>query len=132
MDRIGVGSLNLTNITAMTGDGSHGLPVPEPLVEKCSDDMRAVIARGLGRAYGDSSLQFKATNQNKQSITVDLKTDAGMARLFELLEDADVLITNWRPAAAERRRQRAGSCAGMASGARAMARELSTGQPPVQ
>lgn len=58
--------------------------------------------RRLGRPYGDSSLQFKAANQNKQSVTVDLKTESGMAQLFELLEDADVLITNWRPAAAER------------------------------
>lgn len=58
--------------------------------------------RRVGTAYGDSSLQFKAGNQNKRSITLDLKSEAGLAELFSMLETADVLITNWRPAAAER------------------------------
>ena len=53
--------------------------------------------RRFGRPYGDSSLLFKAANQNKVSVTLDLKTESGIAGLFDLLADADVLITNWRP-----------------------------------
>jgi crotonobetainyl-CoA:carnitine CoA-transferase CaiB-like acyl-CoA transferase len=58
--------------------------------------------RRFGRVYGDSGLVFKAANQNKRSVALDLKSDAGFASLLELLADADVLITNWRPGVAER------------------------------
>lgn len=58
--------------------------------------------RRFGRAYGDSSLLFRAANTNKTSVTLDLKSEDGVAALFELLTDADVLITNWRPSVAPR------------------------------
>lgn len=58
--------------------------------------------RRFGRPYGDSSLLFKAANTNKTSISLDLKSEEGIAALFELLADADVLITNWRPSVAPR------------------------------
>jgi len=58
--------------------------------------------RRFGRPYGDAGLVFKAANQNKQSVALDLKSEQGMASLRELLADADVLITNWRPGVAER------------------------------
>jgi len=53
--------------------------------------------RRFGRPYGDSSLLFKAANGNKTSVALDLKSEEGIEALFELLADADVLITNWRP-----------------------------------
>lgn len=56
--------------------------------------------RRFGRPYGDSSLLFKAANTNKTSVSLDLKSDEGIAALFDLLGDADVLITNWRPSVA--------------------------------
>jgi len=56
--------------------------------------------RRFGKPYGDSSLLFKATNTNKTSIALDLKSPDGVAALFELMADADVLITNWRPSVA--------------------------------
>lgn len=56
--------------------------------------------RRFGKPYGDSSLLFKATNTNKTSVALDLKSADGIAALFELLGDADVLITNWRPSVA--------------------------------
>jgi len=56
--------------------------------------------RRFGKPYGDSSLLFKAANGNKTGIALDLKHDEGIAALFELLADADVLITNWRPSVA--------------------------------
>lgn len=58
--------------------------------------------RRLGRTYGDSGLVFKAANQNKRSRALDLKSEEGLASLLDLLADADVLITNWRPGVAER------------------------------
>ena len=56
--------------------------------------------RRFGKVYGDSSLLFKAANANKTSVALDLKSEDGIAALFDLLADADVLITNWRPAVA--------------------------------
>jgi len=58
--------------------------------------------RRFGKPYGDSSLLFKATNGNKTNVALDLKSEEGVAALFELLADADVLITNWRPSVAPR------------------------------
>lgn len=56
--------------------------------------------RRFGKPYGDSSLLFKAANGNKTSVALDLKSDEGIAALFDLLSEADVLITNWRPSVA--------------------------------
>lgn len=53
--------------------------------------------RRFGKQRGDSGLLFKAVNQNKTAVALDLKSDEGVAALHELLADADVLITNWRP-----------------------------------
>lgn len=57
--------------------------------------------RRVGKTYGDASLEFKATNQNKTSTCLDLKTSAGFAELMNLLSTADVFISNWRPSVAE-------------------------------
>ncbi len=56
--------------------------------------------RRFGAVYGDSSLAFRATNQRKSGVVLDLKTDDGMNGLHALLADADVFITNWRPSVA--------------------------------
>jgi len=53
--------------------------------------------RRFGEQRGDSGLLFKAVNQNKTAVSLDLKSEEGIAGLHELLADADVLITNWRP-----------------------------------
>ena len=57
--------------------------------------------RRLGVPYGDSSLQFKGTNQTKRSVVLDLKSDDGLAAMMDLLAEADVLVSNWRPGVAE-------------------------------
>lgn len=46
--------------------------------------------------------QFMAVNRNKRSIAVDLKKPAGKDILKRLIPDADVLVTNVRPAALAR------------------------------
>jgi crotonobetainyl-CoA:carnitine CoA-transferase CaiB-like acyl-CoA transferase len=43
------------------------------------------------------STYFLAANRNKESITLNLKDDADMAQLQQLLVTADVLIENFRP-----------------------------------
>lgn len=46
---------------------------------------------------GDDSTYFLAINRNKRSVTVDLKSSEGQDYIFELLEDADVVVENFRP-----------------------------------
>lgn len=42
------------------------------------------------------SWYFAGVNRNKESITLDLRSDAGQVALFELLENADVLVDNFK------------------------------------
>ncbi len=56
--------------------------------------------RGWGRV--DYSPPFGSLNRNKQSITLDLKSDAGRSDLRRLAATADVLLENFRPGAMER------------------------------
>lgn len=41
-------------------------------------------------------------NQGKRSIGLNLKTQEGLALLYDLVRGADVFVQNWRPGAAER------------------------------
>ena len=45
---------------------------------------------------------FQAWNRGKKSVALDLKTDAGRERALELVRDADVVVTSFRPGVAER------------------------------
>jgi itaconate CoA-transferase len=60
------------------------------------------FARGYDtRARGMSS-HFVWTNRSKESLTLDLKSTEGMGILQDLLKDADVLVQNLAPGAADR------------------------------
>jgi formyl-CoA transferase len=52
-------------------------------------------------ARGDASY-FIGVNRNKQSIALDLSQPAGREVLLRLLEDADVLVENYKPGAMEK------------------------------
>lgn len=51
---------------------------------------------------GGETTALLGTNRNKRSLTVNLKDPEGLGLLFELLENADVLIQNFRVGTAER------------------------------
>ena len=53
-------------------------------------------------AIAGESAAFLMMNRNKRSIALDLKTEAGRTVLSRLLQDADVLIENYRRGAMER------------------------------
>ncbi|CAE6855280.1 CaiB/BaiF CoA transferase family protein [Paraburkholderia nemoris] len=54
--------------------------------------------RGWGPPfYGDTAWYFTGVNRNKQGIAVDLSCDEGRDILWKLLEDADVLVENFKP-----------------------------------
>ena len=58
--------------------------------------------RMLPPAIGDESAAFLMMNRNKRGMAVDLKTEAGRQALLRVLEDADVLVENYRRGTMER------------------------------
>src|SRR5690606_3050559 len=48
------------------------------------------------------SAYFASVNRNKRSVVLDLRTDDGRGTMHRLLESADLLVHNYRPATAAR------------------------------
>ncbi|MGD8329000.1 MAG: CoA transferase [Acidobacteriota bacterium] len=76
--------------TMMLGDmGADVIKIERP---GTGDD-----ARGWGPPFVDGvSTYFLSVNRNKRSLTLDLKSAAGRALLWELIDNADVLVSNFR------------------------------------
>jgi len=53
--------------------------------------------RGIGEQRDGLSWYFASFNRNKRSITLDLRSDEGLAILEQLLSKADVLVENYKP-----------------------------------
>ena len=59
--------------------------------------------RDWGPPFKDGlSAYFSGVNRNKKSIGLDLRTEAGQDVLFRLLEDADVMIDNFKSGSLEK------------------------------
>lgn len=59
--------------------------------------------RGWGPPFeGDDAAYFRGVNRNKRGIAVDLSRPEGIRLLMRLLEDADVLIENFKPGTLDR------------------------------
>ena len=58
--------------------------------------------RFLGPPVNGLPPAFFSCNRGKQSIALDLKTESGQTVLWRLIEEADVLLQNFRPGAMER------------------------------
>ncbi len=50
----------------------------------------------------EANLTFDLENANKKCVVLNLRSDKGREAFFKLLDDADILLTNWRPGALER------------------------------
>lgn len=51
---------------------------------------------------GETSTYFLGLNRNKESLTLDLKSEAGRTRARALAQEADVLVENFRPGVMDR------------------------------
>jgi crotonobetainyl-CoA:carnitine CoA-transferase CaiB-like acyl-CoA transferase len=72
-------------------------------VIKIEQPGRGDDTRGWGPPFvGSESAYFLSINRNKESLTLDLKRDAGRALLERLLARADVLVENFRPGTMQR------------------------------
>ena len=57
----------------------------------------ADAARTMSPVEGDRSAYFHVVNRNKSAVTIDLKSESGRLFLDNLLDSADVLLTNFLP-----------------------------------
>ena len=60
-------------------------------------------SRGFGPFVGDRrSAYFLSVNRGKQSVTIDLRTEAGRDLALRMAEQVDVLVENFRPGSMDR------------------------------
>ncbi len=72
-------------------------------VIKIEEPGRGDESRAFGPPFhGGESPYFLSVNRNKRSCTLNLKSEAGRAVLWRLIEGADVVIENFRPGAVAR------------------------------
>jgi crotonobetainyl-CoA:carnitine CoA-transferase CaiB-like acyl-CoA transferase len=84
----------------MLGDlGARIIKVENP---DGGDDTRGWGPPFVGPTDSPESTYFLSCNRNKESITLDLKSDQGKAILTRLVKHADVLIENFRPGVLDR------------------------------
>jgi crotonobetainyl-CoA:carnitine CoA-transferase CaiB-like acyl-CoA transferase len=62
----------------------------------------ATRTMGMPHPVDGTSLYWKLVARNKRCATIDLKTEAGRDLVLDLVEDAHVLIENFRPGTLER------------------------------
>jgi len=66
-------------------------------VIKIEDERDGDAIRHAGESVDGLSWYFAAFNRNKRSMALDLRSERGRQVLRRLLEDADVLVENFRP-----------------------------------
>ena len=66
------------------------------------DPYRGLATQGIGTERGGVNLSLALANRGKRSIALDIRHESGLAVLHELLESADVFLTNMRPGALRR------------------------------
>jgi crotonobetainyl-CoA:carnitine CoA-transferase CaiB-like acyl-CoA transferase len=69
----------------------------EPIAGDSARRSRAAIDKA-----GEFSSMFISVNRGKRSLSIDVKSDAGRKVLAKLVEQADVLVQNFRPGTMER------------------------------
>jgi crotonobetainyl-CoA:carnitine CoA-transferase CaiB-like acyl-CoA transferase len=86
--------------TMMLGDmGARVIKVETP---GTGDDSRSWGPPFVGPEDDPVSTYFLSANRNKESLQLDLKSEAGRGALTRLLERADVLVENFRPGVLDR------------------------------
>jgi len=82
--------------TMMLGDmGADVIKVEQP---GSGDESR----RFTPPSWNDESCYYLSSNRNKRSITIDLKSTEGIAIIMKLVQDADILVENFRTGTMEK------------------------------
>ena len=101
----GIKVIQLANFIAAAATGrylaDHGADVI--IVEAAKVDPIRFTQEQEGRPQNiKENVCWEYLNGNKRCISINTKTEEGKEALFALLEDADVLLTNWRLGALQR------------------------------
>lgn len=59
-------------------------------------------ARQMAPFEAGQSVWFRTINRGKRSVVLDLKSEAGLAELYDLVKDVDVFVEAFRPGVAKR------------------------------
>ncbi|HVN83531.1 MAG TPA: CoA transferase [Candidatus Binatia bacterium] len=85
---------------AVLGDwGADVIKIEDP---RAGDPMRGFQVRRKDDPDLRVSPSFALNNRNKRSVTLNLQNEGGMAVALDLVDQADVFVSNFRPAALER------------------------------
>jgi crotonobetainyl-CoA:carnitine CoA-transferase CaiB-like acyl-CoA transferase len=87
--------------SVLTEWGATVVKIEEP---RAGDPYRGLATYGLHNVYKGVDPFFQSANRGKQSVAIDLKSDAGRALLSRLVAGADVFTTNIRADARRRLR----------------------------
>jgi crotonobetainyl-CoA:carnitine CoA-transferase CaiB-like acyl-CoA transferase len=66
------------------------------------DPYRGLVTQGIGSDSGGVNLSIALANRGKRSIALDLRSEDGQRVLHQLLDNADVFLTSFRPDALSR------------------------------
>lgn len=95
--------LPLTGITVLDTTSNIAGPFGGAILADLGADVIKIetpatdAARLMSPTEGDRSAYFHIVNRNKEAITLDLKSESGRRRLDDLLDSADVFLTNFLP-----------------------------------
>jgi len=80
--------------------GAEVIKIEDP---EGGDPFRGFLSLGVGAASASAvNGSFDSDNRNKKSVAIDVRTKEGQEIAYRLMKDADVFLTNFRPAAIER------------------------------
>lgn len=79
--------------------GAEVVKVEHPVL---GDGQRGLAAVGFQSTEGGIDFMMQQSNRGKRSVGIDLATDGGRKLLYELVETADVFLTNFLPDARAR------------------------------
>ncbi|MGP0030329.1 MAG: CaiB/BaiF CoA transferase family protein [Acidimicrobiales bacterium] len=66
------------------------------------DPYRGLVTQGIGSESGGVNLSVALANRGKRSVVLNLQTEEGQRVLHQLLQNADVFLTSFRPDALRR------------------------------
>lgn len=96
--------LKVVELTQMVAGSMVGMHLSDYGAEvvKIERPTTGELARNVEPFAGGESFYYLSVNRGKQSVTIDLKSEAGREIFYDLVEDADVVIENYTPGTVDR------------------------------
>ena len=79
--------------------GARTIKIEPP---KTGELTRGLLARDPKNSFKGMGAYFLTLNRNKESVCIDLKTNKGIQLFYELVEKADIVLSNFSPGVTKR------------------------------